>query len=388
VHLTLTGVLFSKRISNLLILDVMKVWLIFLLFPVSLFAQVLDKAEIEAYVHTIDSLLEEDRLEKFSYVDRSMVGGHLSGYYNDGELVYINGENAVSFYHGSHRIYLKDTKVYKYVFWKHWPDEQNFQADYDSITDTYDWSGMPYLDTTFALYANNKFEFSKSADFAFEKTLTNEKIYSQFLKNIRVMVEELDLETDHSIIFKDKIDEDFSYTSKWDYPLGVYVNRHGQVSCDGFCPEGAWGFRDEEGKIYEDSLEAFYALVDTMHEFHSLNSQAHQYEWGQSAQLRFTKSENGDYVGVSACDASTHSALVLTISGDRFNASVDFNSIRQTPRQNFQLKTGILVLDSEAYMNGILKGKFDFTFENTLDSEVPLTWKGTFYSGQNQIKAP
>ena len=87
LHLTCIVVLCIKRMSNLLISEVMKVWLIFLMFPLSLFAQVLDKADVDAYVHTIDSLLKEDHLEKFSYVDRSMVGGPLSGYYRDGELV-------------------------------------------------------------------------------------------------------------------------------------------------------------------------------------------------------------------------------------------------------------------------------------------------------------
>jgi hypothetical protein len=367
----------------------MKIWLVFLLFPISIFAQVLDKTEIDSYVNTIDSLLEKDRLEKFHCLDKSFIGGFLSGYYKDGELVYITGKNGAAFYLGSYRVYLKNGKVFKFIFSEHRPaDEENFEANYDSLTDTYDWSKMLYFDTTFTLYPNRNFELLKSANGDYEETFADEKIYSRFFKGVQIMVKELDLETARSIIFKGKIDEDFSYTSKWDYPLGVYINRHGQVSCDGFCPEGAWGLRDEEGKIYEDSLEAFYALVDTTHAFHSLDSEAHQYEWGRSTQLNFTKSEDETYAGVSACDASTHSALVVTINGSTFNAWVDFISIRETPPQKFELKTGILVLDEEAQSQGILKGKFDFTFENTLESKVPLTWKGTFYSETDQIKVP
>jgi hypothetical protein len=72
---------------------------------------------------------------------------------------------------------------------------------------------------------------------------------------------------------------DFSFMKNWDYPEGVYKNEFGQLSCDGVCPPEIDRMKDDNGKIYEDSLNAFYKLVDTTHQFHSINSDAWTYEW-------------------------------------------------------------------------------------------------------------
>jgi hypothetical protein len=377
-------VLCVESMSNLLILDVMKVWLIFLLFPVSLFAQVIDKAEIEAYVHTIDSLKNKNELEVFMHPHWSSADGFEDGYYFNGNLVFLDSriEFEEGFIHrsayfkgGDHvmvcysRLFNKPVKIIA--------QKRRFIAVHPSYRDS----------TCYFLFDGSKILYTIQNDSIYEGKVDTIKL-QKLMASIQTMKKELYTEKERSIIFTKDLAGDFSYTEKWEYPLGVYINQHDQVSCDGFCPEGAWGFRDEEGKIYEDSLEAFYALVDTTHEFHSLNSQAHQYEWYNSDFMTFTKLEGYSYSGISAYDAGNHSRLHIEISGSYFKAYVDFNSVTSTPRTTFQLKSGILVLDEEAQSRGILKGKFDFTFKNTLDSEVPLTWKGTFYSGPNQIKVP
>tara|TARA_B110000037_G_C16723000_1_gene343830 strand:- start:19 stop:333 length:315 start_codon:yes stop_codon:yes gene_type:complete len=100
----------------------------------------------------------------------------------------------------------------------------------------------------------------------------------------------------------------------------------------------------------------------------------------------FTKLKGYSYSRILAYDAGNQSRLHIEISGSYFKAYVDFNSLTPTPRTTFQLKSGVLVLDEEAQSQGDSIRKFDFTFENTLDSKVPLTWKGTFYSEADQIK--
>ena len=44
--------------------------------------------------------------------------------------------------------------------------------------------------------------------------------------------------------------------------------------CDGLCPQEIDKMKYENGKIYEDSLESFYKLIDTTHIFHSIESDA------------------------------------------------------------------------------------------------------------------
>ena len=68
----------------------------------------------------------------------------------------------------------------------------------------------------------------------------------------------------------EELEGDYSFAKAWDYPEGVYKNAHGQLSCDGFCPPATDAMKDSTGRIYKDSLPAFYALVDTTHRFHSL----------------------------------------------------------------------------------------------------------------------
>ena len=60
-----------------------------------------------------------------------------------------------------------------------------------------------------------------------------------------------------SIKWVDNIENDFSFKERWSYPEGVYKNKFGQLSCDGICPPEIDQMKNEEGKIYPDSLKAF-----------------------------------------------------------------------------------------------------------------------------------
>ena len=92
----------------------------------------------------------------------------------------------------------------------------------------------------------------------------------------------------------------------------------------------------------------------TTHAFHSLSSEATQYEWFNSDFVIFTKLKGYSYSRILAYDAGNQSRLHIEISGSYFKAYVDFNSLTPTPRTTFQLKSGVLVLDEEAQSQGIL----------------------------------
>lgn len=72
-----------------------------------------------------------------------------------------------------------------------------------------------------------------------------------------------DKDAEIKIQWVDDLKGDFSFRTKWSYPEGIYKNKFGQLSCDGFCPEGTESLKDNEGRIYTDSLTKFYQLVDT-----------------------------------------------------------------------------------------------------------------------------
>ena len=151
------------------------------------------------------------------------------------------------------------------------------------------------------------------------------------------------------------------------------------LSCDGLCPSGLEQMQDEKGKIITDSLTAFYNIVDTTHFYYTLKSKAKQYEYGDANYMLFTK--DGDkIVGASATNVSTHSSLNLVVNKHQFNAWVVYRSVGPTETTIFPLDSGSLSIDQHLFGKGIVKAKFDFTFENTLNSDKALSWKGLIYS--------
>ncbi len=175
-----------------------------------------------------------------------------------------------------------------------------------------------------------------------------------------------------------ELGEDFSFAKNWSYGEGIYKNMFGQISCDGFCPDRAWGMKDENGMILSDSLEAFYQLVDTAYIYHSIESKVNMYEYSGTNFIEAKR--NG---GIVKCftknNVSTHSSLLIELVNNSCIAKVDFNSITNISRQTFLCKNGNMIIDKNEWDNGVLKAKFDFTFENNLDEKVPLTWKGLIY---------
>lgn len=188
--------------------------------------------------------------------------------------------------------------------------------------------------------------------------------------------------------FKDKIKiewtknlkGDFSFKEKWSYPEFVYKNKFGQLSCDGDCPSEIDRMKDESGKIYKDSLQAFYKIVDTTHIAHSLKSENRMYEYSGTNFIKFVKLKNGKIKGESLTNISTHSKLIIEIQNDYCSVWVDFNSIRNLGKNIFPIENGNIRIDKSLFEKGIIKAEFDFKFENTIDPNEELFWKGKIYT--------
>ncbi len=174
--------------------------------------------------------------------------------------------------------------------------------------------------------------------------------------------------------------ENFSFKEKWSYPEFVYRNRFGQLSCDGDCPIEIDLMKDASGKIYGDSLQAFYKIVDTTRIFHSLKSENNIYENAGTNFIEFKKLKNGIIKGKSSNNVSTHSRLIIELQEDSCSAWVDFNSIKDLRKNIFPLERGTIKIDKILFEKGIIKAVFDFKFKNTLNSGSPLFWKGQIYN--------
>ena len=198
--------------------------------------------------------------------------------------------------------------------------------------------------------------------------------------SFRTIEEEANSDGKIKIEWTENLEGDFSFKNEWRYPEGIYKNQHGQLSCDGICPPEIDGMKDASGKIYDDSLEAFYNIVDTAHMALSLKSENRMYEYSGTDFMEFTKQKDGTIRGFSLMNVSTHSALIIEIQHDHCSVWVDFNSITDLGEHTFPLENGSIKMDQSLFEKGIIKATFDFTFENTLNPNEKLFWKGQIYS--------
>jgi hypothetical protein len=79
-----------------------------------------------------------------------------------------------------------------------------------------------------------------------------------------------------------RLNGDFSFRDQWSYPEGINVNEFGQLSCAGFCERESAAMMHSTGKIFVDSLAAFYAIVDTAHQFYSISCRCMVLRMGRS----------------------------------------------------------------------------------------------------------
>lgn len=171
---------------------------------------------------------------------------------------------------------------------------------------------------------------------------------------------------------------DYTFANRWDYPAGVYRNEYGQLSCDGFCPSETDGMKDPKGRIFDDSLSAFYQWVDTTHQVHSLQSEAQCPEWAGTDYMVATRVHD-TIVCYSLCNAATHCSLRLKLINNTCIASVVLRSITGK-NTTYLLERGYIKIDPEELQKGILKATFQMAFGKDMRSNKPVFWKGLIYT--------
>ena len=174
---------------------------------------------------------------------------------------------------------------------------------------------------------------------------------------------------------------DFSFRNNWSYPLGVELKEDGRAGCDdsGFCPERCYGMLDSNGIVWKDSAQIFYQLLDTTHQFHTIQCEARCYEWDGTDFIGVVRiSENAVFCFTST-DIASHSSLQFDIIGNVCKAIINLNSIVPEGDATFYCTGGSITIDKKLWKNGVLKAEFSFDFAGELDGE-PLYWKGKIYA--------
>jgi|GEM_PF-997044 len=173
---------------------------------------------------------------------------------------------------------------------------------------------------------------------------------------------------------------DFSFKDNRSYPEGIFMNEFGQLVCDGFCPPGVENMRDENGRIFADSVESYYNLVDTTPLFHSIQSEAETYEW-VGTDFITVKRINKDTVNCFTLNnVSTHSSLNLMITGNTVRPTIVLESITSLDATIYDCSGGKMIIDKNLWKEGVLKASFDFNFIDSENSDKPMYWKGNIYA--------
>lgn len=177
----------------------------------------------------------------------------------------------------------------------------------------------------------------------------------------------------------DEIDADFSFAENWNYDWGVYENQYGQLSCDGLCPNEAYEMQ-VDGRIIEDSIKAYYELIDTTHFHHTMQSKAEMYEWTGCDYIYVSRDSNMRISAETVITPGSHSTLHFQINRDKAKIWAHYNSIANVQPRNFSLKSGFIKVERQAFERDTIKAQFDLTFSNTLESDVALSWSGLIYA--------
>lgn len=179
--------------------------------------------------------------------------------------------------------------------------------------------------------------------------------------------------------WQEELEGDYAFTKAWDYPEGIYKNEHGQLSCDGFCPPETEAMKDSTGRVYDDSLSAFYALVDTTRRFHSMQGEAQCDEYAGTDYM-IAKRQQDTVVCYSLCNAATHCSLQLRLYGNGCKASVELRSSVSGGNTSYKLRDGTIKIARKAWQADSLKAEFDLDFGKDSLSGKPISWKGKIYT--------
>ena len=177
------------------------------------------------------------------------------------------------------------------------------------------------------------------------------------------------------------MDDDFSFTEEWDYPEGVYLNQWGQLSCEGLCPMEIERMKDDQGRIFNDSLAAFYEIIDTTHRFYSHQGIVRTFEYGECNYAN-AKVLNGKIHVQTEVNAATHTSLHIVFDTEEKSATeckiyLIYNSIRPVKPVVFRVRSGMLEISREKFEEGLVQMSFDLEFEEVSNNpEFEQSWNG------------
>jgi hypothetical protein len=191
-------------------------------------------------------------------------------------------------------------------------------------------------------------------------------------QNKQVQVKEIYVE------WTDNIDNDFAFKDQWSYGEAIFRNQYGQLICDGLCPSEIYDMSDSEGRIFEDSLQRYYRLVDTTHYYHSIVIDERQPD---SLGYIYVKQLSKDSIEcITAGGVSTSKLLQIQIVKNVCFPVVKWASPAPNSDWTYPCVGGSLKIDKSYWKQGIMKSLFTFTFYDEFGDKKTFTLTGKIYA--------
>jgi hypothetical protein len=182
------------------------------------------------------------------------------------------------------------------------------------------------------------------------------------------------------VTWSDNLTGDYSFVNQWSFPEGIYRNSHGEPVCDGICPPGSYEMLDNGSRINPNSIYEYYKLVDTTHQYYSIQCESNCYEFSGTDFIIARKLKPDSIECYTECNASTHCTLKLIITQNICIPTIELNPISSPGRIFFSCTEGLIKIDSALWNKDILKAEFNFKFRNTENKEEPIFWRGKIYT--------
>lgn len=114
-------------------------------------ALLFSSSKIADYVRTIDTLKNQNKLEKLSYPNMSACGGGLDGYYLDQKLVLIDATYNAELGFSSKKYYIDQEKFVEIIYREYFAEWEKYEQKYPSEKYEFDASKMTYTDTVYTI---------------------------------------------------------------------------------------------------------------------------------------------------------------------------------------------------------------------------------------------
>ena len=179
-----------------------------------------------------------------------------------------------------------------------------------------------------------------------------------------------------SISWFQELKGDFSFANEWEYAEGIKINDYQQIICSK-CSQRAEKMLDKRRKIYADSINVFYQLIDSTRHYYSLNSRSTLTNLNEDRFVLIKKYGDFTIEGVAKNQDGINCSLFFRIKDDLITSWIYIKKSEDI--KIYKLKEGKFFADKSAFDRGILKANFSFVYESG-NSLKPIYWSGKIHS--------